>query len=173
MRNYQPVDGTQRYAEGEWFGWRGHARDGVAPLIPFGHGLSYGDAAWGAPRVAVDRAWPRCTVTVPISCVSSRDATVVVQCYVRRAGDENPPRLAAFAKRVIASSSFADIDVMVPWTAFRRWNMSRRNWRVEGGAWEIIVAASSADVRASLIVEIDECESGPSRGSDQPPDRPG
>jgi len=173
MRNYQPVDGTQRYAEGEWFGWRGHALAGVAPLIPFGHGLSYGDAAWGAPRVAVDRAWPRCTVTVPVSCVSSRDATVVVQCYVRRAGDKNPPRLAAFAKRVIASSSFADIEVMVPWTAFRRWNTSRRNWRVEGGAWEIIVAASSTDVRASLIVEIDECESGPSRGSDQPPDRPG
>jgi beta-glucosidase len=171
MRNYQPVDGVQRYAEGEWYGWRGQARAGVAPLIPFGHGLSYGEAAWGTPRVAADPAWPRCTVTVPVSCVSARAATVVVQCYVRRAGDTNPPRLAAFAKRVIAPSSFADIDVHVPWTAFRRWNPARRNWRVEGGAWEILVASSSVDVRATLTVELDECESGPSRGSDQPPDR--
>ncbi len=173
MRHYQPVDGVQQYAEAEWFGWRGHVRNGIGPLFPFGHGLSYGEAAWGMPRVQVDRSWPRCTVTVPVSCVSSRDATVVVQCYVRRAGDTSPPRLAAWEKRVVSPKSFADIAVPVPWTAFRRWNPGRRAWRVEGGAWEILVAASSADVRATLIVEVDESESDPSRGSDQPPSRPG
>jgi beta-glucosidase len=173
MQHYEPVDGVQRYTEGEWYGWRGQARNGIAPLIPFGHGLSYGDTAWGAPRATVDREWPRCVVTVPVSCVSAREATVVVQCYVRRAGDTNPPRLGAFAKRVIAPSSFADIEVMVPWTAFRRWNPSTRSWKIEGGAWEILVASSSVDVHATLSVEIDESESAPSRGSDQPPDRPG
>lgn len=173
MRNYAPVNGAQRYTEGEWYGWRGQARNMVEPLIPFGHGLSYGDATWGAPRVSVERSWPRCQVTVPVSCVSARAATVVVQCYVRRAGDTNPPRLAAWCKRVFEPSSFADVVVNVPWTAFRRWNPARRAWRVEGGEWEILVAASSVDVRATLIIEIDESESGPSRGSDQPPSRPG
>jgi beta-glucosidase len=110
---------------------------------------------------------------VPVSCVSARAATVVVQCYVRRAGDTNPPRLAAWCKRVIEPSSFADVVVNVPWTAFRRWNPARRAWRVEGGEWEILIAASSVDVRASVIIEIDESESGPSRGSDQPPSRLG
>ena len=173
MRDYAPVNGAQRYTEGEWYGWRGQARNMVEPLIPFGHGLSYGDAAWGAPRVSTDRSWPRCQVTVPVSCVSARAATVVVQCYVRRAGDTNPPRLAAWCKRVIEPSSFADVVVNVPWTAFRRWNPARRAWQVEGGEWEILVAASSVDVRASVIIEIDESESGPSRGSDQPPSRLG
>jgi beta-glucosidase len=118
----------------------------------------------------LDRTWPRCGVIVPVSCVSVRAATVVVQCYVRRAGDTNPPRLAAFCKRVIEPNSLADVVVDVPWTAFRRWNPVRRAWRVEGGKWEILVAASSTDVRASVIIEIDESESGLSRGSDQPPD---
>ncbi len=173
MRDYAPVNGAQRYTEGEWYGWRGQARENIAPLIPFGHGLSYGDAAWGAPRVSVERSWPRCEVTVPVSCVSVCAATVVVQCYVRRAGDTNPPRLAAWCKRVIEPNSFADVVVNVPWTAFRRWIPARRAWRVEGGKWEILVAASSADVRARLVIEIDESESGPSRGSDQPPDHLG
>ena len=168
MRDYAPVNGVQRYTEGEWFGWRGQARDGVAPLIPFGHGLSYGDAVWGAPRVEVDAVWPRCTVSVPLSCVSSRDATVVVQCYVRRAGDENPPRLAGWTKTVVSTSSFKEVQINVPWTAFRRWNPARHAWTVNGGKWEIIVAASSQDVRSRLIVEIDGSESAPSRGSDQP-----
>jgi len=173
MRDYAPVDGVQRYTEGEWFGWRGQARNGVAPLIPFGHGLSYGEALWGAPRVAVDASWPRCKVTVPVSCVSSRATTVVVQCYLRRAGDTNPPRLAAWTKHVVAPGSHREFVVDVPWTAFRRWNPVKRTWHVEGGKWEVLVAASSLDVRATLIVEIDECESGPSRGSDQPPFRLG
>ena len=173
MRDYAPVNGAQRYTEGEWYGWRGQARNMVEPLVPFGHGLSYGEAAWGAPRVSTERSWPRCEVTVPVSCVSARAATVVVQCYVRRAGDTNPPRLAAWCKRVIEPSSFADVVVSVPWTAFRRWNPARRAWRVEGGEWEILVAASSVDVRSIVIIEIDESESGPWRGSDQPPSRLG
>jgi beta-glucosidase len=171
MRDYAPVNGVQKYSEGEWFGWRGQARVGVEPLIPFGHGLSYGESIWGVPRVSVDAAWPRCTVAVPVSCVSSRAATVVVQCYVRKAGDANPPRLAGWAKREIAPSSVAELVIDIPWTAFRRWNPARRAWHIAGGEWEILVAASSVDVRARLIVSVDESESGPSRGSDQPPVR--
>jgi beta-glucosidase len=173
MRDYAPVDGVQRYTEGEWYGWRGQAKNGVDPLIPFGFGLSYGESVWGAPRVTVDRSWPRCEVVVPVSCVSSRPATEVVQCYVRRVGDSNPPRLAGWSKRLVQPSSFADIPVQIPWTAFRRWNPGRRAWQVQGGKWEILVATSSLDIRTSLIVEIDECESAPSRGSDQPPSRLG
>lgn len=169
MRHYAPVNGVQRYAEGEWYGWRGQARENVAPLIPFGHGLSYGEALWGAPRVTVDRAWPRCEVFVPVSCASARAATVVVQCYVRRRGDTNPPRLAGFTKHVLTPSSATEMLVQLPWTAFRRWNVAKRNWFVQGGEWEILIAASSEDVRARLVIEIDESESGPSRGSDQPP----
>jgi len=172
MRDYAPVDGVQRYTEGEWFGWRGQARNGVQPLIPFGHGLSYGEAMWGAPQVRVEASWPRCTVTVPVSCVSSRAVTAVVQCYARPVGDTNPPRLAGWTKHVIAAGSHRDFVVDVPWTAFRRWNPAKRAWRISGGKWEILVAASSLDVRATVIVEIDECESAPSRGSDQPPFRP-
>ena len=173
MRDYAPVDGVQRYTEGEWYGWRGQAKNGVDPLIPFGFGLSYGESVWGAPRVTVDRSWPRCEVVVPVSCVSSRPATEVVQCYVRRVGDSNPPRLAGWSKRLVQPSSFADIPVQIPWTAFRRWNPGRRTWQVQGGKWEVLVATSSLDIRTSLIVEIDECESAPSRGSDQPPSRLG
>lgn len=173
MRDYAPVDGVQRYTEGEWYGWRGQAKNGVDPLIPFGFGLSYGESVWGAPRVTVDRSWPRCEVVVLVSCVSSRPATEVVQCYVRRVGDSNPPRLAGWSKRLVQPSSFADIPVQIPWTAFRRWNPGRRTWQVQGGKWEILVATSSLGIRTSLIVEIDECESAPSRGSDQPPSRLG
>ena len=173
MRDYAPVDGVQRYTEGEWYGWRGQAKNGVDPLIPFGFGLSYGESVWGAPRVTVDRSWPRCEVVVPVSCVSSRPATEVVQCYVRRVGDSNPPRLAGWSKRLVQPSSFAAIPVQIPWTAFRRWNPGRRTWQVQGGKWEILVATSSLGIRTSLIVEIDECESAPSRGSDQLPSRLG
>jgi beta-glucosidase len=142
MRDYAPVNGVQRYTEGEWYGWRGQARNGVEPLIAFGHGLSYGESSWGAPRVAVDASWPKCEVAVPVSCVSARSVTVVVQCYVRKLGDLNPPRLAGWSKHEVAAATHREVVVNIPWTAFRRWNPSRRAWHVAGGEWEVLVAAS-------------------------------
>ena len=170
MIHYAPVNGVQKYSEGEWFGWRGQAREtSVAPMLPFGHGLSYGEVEWGTPQVLVDRKWPRCRVNVPLRSVSKRLTTVVVQCYVRRAGDKNPPRLAAWSKHDVASHSHVDAEINVPWVAFRRWNISTRSWHIAPGEYEIIVASSSVDVHATLVIDIDESESSPSRGSDQPP----
>ena len=45
------VGGDARYDEGILVGYRWYDQNGQEPLFPFGHGLSYGDFRYGAPRL--------------------------------------------------------------------------------------------------------------------------
>ena len=101
--------GAQRYDEGFAVGYRGHDRSGVDPLLPFGHGLSYGDARWGPPVASSPVVEPGGGVSVTISVTASgdRDATVVVQGYVSPVDppvEREPKALRTWAKSVVPTA---------------------------------------------------------------------
>ena len=132
---------VQRYEEGLDVGYRGYEHRGIAPRFPFGHGLSYGTASWGAPaadRTSVSAADPAVTVTVPIAATGDRAATVVVQGYVAAIDPkvERPAKvLQAFAKLVIEPGADGDGDAGVRRSGVRplgqrRRRVGRRSWRV-------------------------------------------
>lgn len=156
--HYQPVDGTQRYDEGFDMGYRGHVRHDVAPLFPFGHGLSYGETIWGAPTAsaATIPADGHVTVTVPVTA-PDRDATVVVQGYVRPI---DPPvereamALRSWAKAVVTAGSTLEFTLDFGPDQFRRWDNSSQRWVVDPGRYEILIAASAIDVRHVMAVEV-------------------
>ncbi|MBK5223685.1 MAG: glycoside hydrolase family 3 C-terminal domain-containing protein [Acidimicrobiia bacterium] len=149
--HYQPVDGIQRYGEGLLMGYRGFDASGAAPLLPFGHGLSFGTVEWGEATVAssslaADEA-VEVVVEVPLRCTSDRAATVVVQGYVSVPDSpvERPPKqLAAFAKLVVEPGAEAVASLRFGIEAFRRWDGAAGRWAVDPGRYELILASSSA-----------------------------
>lgn len=158
--HYAPVDGVQTYGEGRLFGYRGHDASGVAPALPFGHGLSYGPSTWGEARlssgadgsVAADEG---VTVAVDVTATGDRPATEVVQVYVTHPHPDQPPKaLAAFAKTVVAPGATATVEVAVPAAAWRRWDLATGGWVVDPGPRQLLVAASAADVRSTLTIDI-------------------
>ena len=158
MRWHDPVDGVQTYGEGFDVGYRGHDRSGVAPQWPFGHGLSYGDAEWGPATASATSlaAGSPVTVTVPLRATGARPATVVVQVYVAPVDPpvvREPKALRAWAKVVVPAGAAVDAVVEVPGSAFRRWEPGT-GWVVDPGRYDLVVAASAADVRAVLPVEV-------------------
>jgi len=159
-RWYAPVDGIQRYGEGLRMGYRGFDDAGTEPLLPFGHGLSYGEAEWLGARARREAgadevlAGAGLDLEVPIRATGARDATVVVQAYLAGpAGHDRPPKvLGGFAKAVVPAGEEAVVPVRVPAAAFRRW--SSDGWVVDPGRWQVLVAASAADVRHVLDVTL-------------------
>jgi len=158
-RWYAPVDGVQHYGEGLLMGYRGFDAAGTAPLFPFGHGLSYGDARWGAvdalePVAAADlEAGHAVEVEVPVSATGDRDATVVVQAYLTGPdGAGRPPKvLGGFAKQVVPAGEERTVAVRVAAEAFRRWD---GRWVVDPGRWQVALAASATDVRQVLDLDV-------------------
>ncbi len=164
--HYAPVDGVQTYGEGRLFGYRGHDASGVAPTLPFGHGLSYGPSTWGEARLSAGSTGPSgsagsvaadegVTVAVDVTATGDRPATEVVQVYVTHPHPDQPPKaLAAFAKAVVAPGDTVTVEVAVPAAAWRRWDLGTGGWVVDPGPRQVLVAASAADVRSTLTVDV-------------------
>jgi beta-glucosidase len=159
LAHYAPVDGVQRYAEGFAIGYRGHDRSGVAPLFPFGHGLSYGEATWGAATVstAAVSAGEAVTVTVPVRATARRDVTVVVQGYVAPVAppvDREPKALRAWTKAVVPAGATQELSLTFDGDAFRRWDVASRGWVVDAGSYDLLLGASATDIRSSVRIEV-------------------
>lgn len=155
-RWYAPVDGVQHYGEGLQMGYRGFDATGTEPLLPFGHGLSYGEAVWDQATLSAPGidAGDGVEVTVPVRATGERDATVVVQAYLSGPeGFGRPPKvLAGFTKALVPAGAQEQVVVRIPSEPFRRWDGT--GWVVDPGSWTVSIAASATDVRQRLELEV-------------------
>ncbi len=151
--------GTQRYGEGLFMGYRGYDARELTPRFAFGHGLSYGTAAWGAPSASTTTIGPDGTVvvTVPVTAVGDRDATVVVQGYVAPvapSASRPPKELKAWVKAVVATGTTSELTLEFGPDAFHHWDTATASWIVERGEYDIVLASSATAEHARLRVTV-------------------
>ncbi|WP_255949834.1 glycoside hydrolase family 3 C-terminal domain-containing protein [Streptomyces odontomachi] len=123
------------------------------PLFPFGHGLSYASFGYAALSAAVVPGSVRvsCTVT------NTGDVTAdeVVQLYTRAVEPSvvRPRRELVAHRRVrLAPGERTEQVFDVPWSAFAFWDVARAGLRVAPGSYELLVGASSEDIRLRTVV---------------------
>ncbi|GGY86289.1 glycoside hydrolase family 3 C-terminal domain-containing protein [Streptomyces poonensis] len=125
------------------------------PLFPFGHGLSYSGFAYGGLSCRTDD--DGVTVTFTVTNTGDRTADEVAQLYFR-AVDPSVPRprreLAAHRRVTLAPGASAELAFHVPRTAFAFWDVTLGRHRVQPGAHELLVGASSEDVRLTTTVDL-------------------
>ncbi|MET7681578.1 glycoside hydrolase family 3 C-terminal domain-containing protein [Streptomyces sp. NPDC005423] len=133
-----------------------------APLFPFGHGLTYASFSYGELAVRVEDAAVRVSYTV----TNTGDATAdeVAQLYTRAAEPSLPrPRreLATHRRVTLAPGERAALSFEVPLSAFEFWDVAHGAWRLEPGPYELLVGASSEDVRLRTTVTLDGAPAAP------------
>lgn len=150
--------GHVRYAEGLLVGYRWYDTRGLDVAFPFGHGLSYTTFAWSDAAVeVVDAAAGRVDVHVTVTNTGDRAGTETVQVYVAdpvSAVARPAQELKGFVRVPLAPGESRRVRVGLDDRSFAWWHTARGAWVVEGGAFEVRVAASSRDVRARLTVEL-------------------
>ena len=157
--SYPGRDGHLPYDEGVLPGHRWYDAQDIEPRFPFGHGLSFASFDWGEPAVEVRSAEvtaPSVRVVVPVTNTSERPGHEVVQVYVRPpAGSSRPDReLKGFAKLHLEPGATADAAVELDEVAFRHWDTAAGGWVVAPGRYEILVAASSRDIRSTVPFDL-------------------
>ncbi|MGW7167349.1 glycoside hydrolase family 3 C-terminal domain-containing protein [Streptomyces sp. NPDC054884] len=133
-----------------------------APLFPFGHGLSYASFAYAdlTVRVADGRAHVACTVTN----TGDMTADEVVQLYTRAVDPSvvRPRRELLDCRRItLAPGARTPVAFDVPLSAFAFWDVARGRPRLEPGPYELLVGASSEDVRLRTTAVLDGEPSAP------------
>jgi beta-glucosidase len=156
--NYPGVDGYTKYAEGIYVGYRHFDKNHIAPLFPFGFGLSYTTFRYGlldAPSSIKRGAGAEARVSV--KNVGSRSGDAVVQLYVRDLHpDANRPirELKGFSRVHLEPGEEKQVSIPIAPDAFSYWDSALHAWLAEPGNYAIDVGDSSRDIALSATVHL-------------------
>lgn len=157
--NYPGENGKVRYGEGIFIGYRYYDAREQPVLFPFGHGKSYTTFAYSAPRVSSEtfRDVDGLTVSVDVTNTGPVAGKEIVQVYVRdhRARLVRPLKeLKGFAKVALQPGETKTVSVTLDFRAFAYYHPTYGQWITEDGAFDILIGASSADIRCVRAVTL-------------------
>jgi beta-glucosidase len=147
-------DSAVHYRESIYVGYRYFDTAGKAVLFPFGHGLSYTQFRYDSLKIETGSA---VSISFTITNVGSVAGKESVQLYVsRRSGSlfKAQKELKGFCKVSLNPGEIAEIIFTLDNSAFEYFNINRDCWHVESGSYDILIGASSRDIRLQDCVDI-------------------
>ena len=140
------------YREGMYVGYRYYETAGVPVRYPFGFGLSYTTFEYSDLTVSSEGA------TFTITNKGNRDGAEVAQLYVGLPGAKvfRPAKeLRGWKKVFIKAGESATVTIPFDDRTFRYFNVKTNGWEIEGGAYDIMIGASVADIRLKASMDVE------------------
>lgn len=154
----QPYPGgpaTVEYRESLYVGYRWYDTAKVEVLFPFGYGLSYTSFAYR--DLALKRDDAVVTVTFKVKNTGAVAGKEVAQLYVRDVQSTafRPDKeLRGFVKVELQPGEETEVTLTLERRAFAYYDVGSQDWVVEAGDFEILVGASSRDIRLTTLLHI-------------------
>lgn len=155
-------DDTQ-YSEGIFVGYRYYDKKEMEVLFPFGHGLSYTKFKYSNLTLSSNEIADTDTLTVScdITNTGKRAGMEVVQLYVADKESSVPrpvKELKGFEKVSLRAGETKRVTFTLDKRAFAYFETAIDDWFVEYGEYEIMIGASSRDIRltGSVYVNTDD-----------------
>lgn len=147
------------YKEGIYVGYRYFEKYHKKVLFPFGYGLSYTNFNYSNLNVSVSEKGGKNKVMVKadIENTGKKDGDEVVQLYVHdiEASVDRPGKeLKGFKRISLKRGEKKTVEFTLDNNAFAFWNDTKKQWTVEPGKFEILMGASSADIRLRKTINL-------------------
>jgi beta-glucosidase len=147
-------NGKIYYSEGLFVGYRYYDKRNIAPLFPFGFGLSYTTFSYSSLSLNTQQIGPDETVqaSVDITNTGQRAGKEIVQVYVRDVQTrlQRPEKeLKAFSKVHLEPGERKTVTLSLARDALAYYDDLAHEWVAEAGEFEVLVGASSQDIRAT------------------------
>jgi beta-glucosidase len=145
-----------RYTEGVFVGYRYYDKNGIEPLFPFGHGLSYTSFEYSNMKVEKTGQLAY-TVSVDVKNTGSAAGQETVQLYLgqKNCSIERPIReLKGFSKVELEPGQTKTAVFQLDRRAFEFFHPQKNRWTFEPGEFEISAAASSRDIRLKETLKL-------------------
>ncbi|WP_402463370.1 glycoside hydrolase family 3 C-terminal domain-containing protein [Isoptericola aurantiacus] len=162
--NFPGENGTVRYGEGLFIGYRGLDATGADVSYPFGHGLTYttfdhSDLAVDVDEVTASTAAQDAVVRVAVTVTNTgeRAGVAVPQLYLGRPASavaRAPRELRGFEAVALEPGESRRVELTVSRRGVSHWDTVTHGWVVEPGALEVAVGASSRDLPLVTTVEL-------------------
>lgn len=146
---YPGIGGHTAYLEGLQIGYRWYDANNVTPRFPFGSGLSY--TTFGYSNLTVGTVSPsgQAQISFNLTDTGALAGTEVPQLYLGFPGAANePPKLLKGFQRVsLAPQQTQAVSFNLKWEDLAYWNTNARGFVVAPGTYQVMVGASSRDIR--------------------------
>src|SRR4029453_13797393 len=143
------VNGQEYYSEGIFVGYRWYDQQRIAPLFPFGYGLSYTRFGYQDLRVLGGKEGiPRVRFTV--TNTGRRTGTEVAQVYVGRLPTSLPTpvkQLAGVARVTLRPGEGRRVTVSLDRLSLSYWDSQADRWVTPAGQVAVLVGSSSRSIQ--------------------------
>lgn len=149
--NAYPGDSVVAYKEGILVGYRWFDTKKIAPLYPFGYGLSYTNFMYASIKTSkkIYSKDETISVTVKIENTGKMAGKETVQLYVSKSKsivDRAEKELKAFKKVMVQQGGSVDVTLQIPVKDLAYYDTKNSKWVVEPGEYKVMAASSSAVV---------------------------
>lgn len=158
---YHDADGDKKveYKEGLFLGYRYYdsAKAKAKPRFPFGYGLSYTKFEYSDLMIQQDKGSTDVKVCFTIHNVGLRDGSEIAQLYIRPI---NPivsrpyKELKGFEKIFIPKGEKRQVSILLDKESFSYYKVDKKQYGYDSGFYEILVGASSENIRLNKVIEI-------------------
>ncbi len=143
------------YSEGVMVGYRWFLSKDIAPMYPFGYGLSY--VPFKYDNVKAEIKGNNIEVAFSLSNQGRMSAEEVAQVYIGRPESkvERPKyELKGFKRVHLDANEKRDVAISIPIEQLRHWNEFQHAWNIEKGKVTVFVGGSSVDLPLKAELEL-------------------
>jgi len=144
---YPGIDNEADYIEGLLVGYRWWDAKSIAPLFPFGHGLSYTSFAYS--NLTITSSNGSVWINFQIQNVGALTGAEVSQLYLGfpSSSGEPPSQLRGFTKSLLTPQAIVDVTFALDQQDLSFWDVPSHSWLPVHGQFAVMVGASSRDFR--------------------------
>ncbi len=143
------------YADDIYVGYRHFDTKNIEPLFPFGFGLSYSSFEYS--NLSVKETENSFEVSFELKNTGSINGAETAQLYV---GEKKPQidrptkELKAFKKVELKAGETKNVTLTVDKKSLSYFDGQAHDWKLDGGDYELLIGASSRDIKLKQIVAI-------------------
>lgn len=158
--NWPGDAGVVRYGEGLFIGYRYYDARQMPVQFPFGYGLSYTTFTYRNAKVSKKsfKDVEGVTVTVDVTNTGKLAGKEIVQVYVhdQKSRLVRPEKeLKGFAKVELQPGETKTVSIPLDFRAFAYYHPKHKQWITEDGDFDLLIAASAADIRQTVTVTLE------------------
>lgn len=152
FNTYKKEDGTTRYEDGIYVGYRHFEKNKIEPLFPFGYGLSYTAFEFSGLNLSskeIDNN-DKLTISLKLKNTGRSKGSEVVQLYIndlQSSVDRPVKELKAFKKVSLNPGEEKVVELTIDQNALSFFDTHKKMWIAEPGKFEVLIGSSSKDIK--------------------------
>jgi len=154
FHNYPGENDELNYEEGLFVGYRHYDKMNIDPLFAFGHGLSYTRFEYSDLQISSRniKVGENIEVTLRVNNSGERAGSEIVQLYLNDSKSSviRPEKeLKGFSKVQLEPGESKEVRMTLKPEDLMFWDKTTADWKAEAGKFNVLVGASSRDIRLS------------------------